>query len=448
MRTLGMARQRHDGGLQRLQAPCHVACFQGLDHVTEDVGGTHRHLTRGPGSLHDQWGHVGQKPLPRCRGNRRPHQPLEHRGIFGVKGMQIGRRLPCFQPYCHWPAPFLGSTDPLEGVARRWHVRQQGANGRVVTVPADDHPQAERLSISLPPHEKLDALPFRPLGVERWAGRVPERPQACAILPERCDALGMHPRFGPDEHAAVRIRPATPRAPIEGAALGKSQRVLQGGRRGPKRLRIGCRRGQDDGRGGITPPIHRRMPCARCGLDGFATPGEHLTEGLLERQRTAILDHDVAQRRTGPPPGAPEDVERHVPDESRGQGAGAISQTWRRHVVRERFVRDGRVTQRRKAPGDISQRLHALAGTGRRQRATQAQGGHGPLPAAQLHVFAPGVAPRFGTPPLALVSDHAQLSVIHRALLSLYQKQLTQLEFRMDPYKIQQQNQILKSTYL
>jgi hypothetical protein len=77
-----------------------------------------------------------------------------------------------------------------------------------------------------------------------------------------------------------------------------------------------------------------------------------------------------------------------------------------------------------------------------------AQGGNGPLPAAKLHVFATGVEQRFGKHPLALVSDQAKLSVIHRELLSLYQKQLTQLEFRMDLYKIQQQNQILKSTYL
>jgi len=315
-------------------------------------------------------------------------------------------------------------------------------------VPADDQPQAERLSISLPPHEKLDALTFRQLGVESLEGRVPERTQACAILPDRFDDLWMHPRFGPDEQEAVRILHATHRAQIEGASIGKSQRVLQGGRLGQKRLRIGCIRGQDDGRGGITKPIHRRMQFDRCGLDGFATPGEHLTEGLMDRKRTAILDDDVAKLRKGPPPGEPEDFERHVPDESRGHGAGEISQTWLRHLVIERFVRDGRVKQRMKAPVEISQRLHALAGTGRRQRETQAKGGNGPLPAAKLHVCATGVEQRFGKHPLALVSDHAQLSVIHRELLSLYQKQLTQLEFRMDPYKIQQQNQILKSTYL
>ena len=72
-------------------------------------------------------------------------------------------------------------------------------------MPADDQPQAERLSISLPPHEKLDALTVRQLGVESLEGRVPERTQACAILPDRFDDLWMHPRFGPDEQATARV---------------------------------------------------------------------------------------------------------------------------------------------------------------------------------------------------------------------------------------------------
>jgi len=225
------------------------------------------------------------------------------------------------------PAPLRGSTEPLAGGAWRWHVRHQGAQGRGGTVPADAQPLAARRSLSLPPHEQRDALTLRPRDVGSLAGLVPERTPACAILPERCEDLWMPPRCGPDEHAAVRIRPATPRAPIAGAALGTSPRVLQGGRRGHKRRRIGGIRGQDDGRGGITQPIPRRRPCDRGGLDGFETPGEHRTEGLMDRQRTAILADDGATLRNGPPPGAPEGFARPVPDESRGHGAGDISQT-------------------------------------------------------------------------------------------------------------------------
>jgi len=102
-------------------------------------------------------------------------------------------------------------------------------------------------------------------------------------------------------------------------------------------------------------------------------------------------------------------------------------------VVLDRLVREGRVKQRLTAPVEISQRLHALAGTGRRQREPQATGGHGPLPAAKRPVFATGGEQRCGKHPWARVSDHAQVSVIHRRLLALdEQQQHTQLALRMD----------------
>src|SRR6266446_2156627 len=125
----------------------------------------------------------------------------------------------------------------------------------------------------------------------------------------------------------------------------------------------------------------------------------------MDRKRTAILEHDVAKLRKGPSLGKPEDLERHVPDEPRRHGTGEIRQTWLRPLVIERFVRDGRVKQRMKAPMEISERLNTLAGTGRRQREAQAKWGNGPLPAAKLHVFATRVEQRFGKDPLELVRD-------------------------------------------
>ena len=57
------------------------------------------------------------------------------------------------------------------------------------------------------------------------------------------------------------------------------------------------------------------------------------------------------------------------------------------------------------------------------------------LAPTKLRGFATGVEQRFGKHPLELVSDHAKLSVIHLGLLSLYPKQHTQEEFRMDHNK-------------
>ena len=70
------------------------------------------------------------------------------------------------------------------------------------------------------------------------------------------------------------------------------------------------------------------------------------------------------------------------------------------------------------------------------------------LASTQFRLFAAGVEQCFGKHPLELVRDHAQLSVIHRGLLSLFLKQHAQEECRMDHRKNLQQNQILKSTYL
>jgi hypothetical protein len=88
---------------------------------------------------------------------------------------------------------------------------------------------------------------------------------------------------------------------------------------------------------------------------------------------------------------------------------------------------------------EIREGFDALARTGRRQCQTSSKRRDGPLAPTKLHVFTTGVEQRFGKHPLELVSDHAKLSMIHLGLLSLYQKQHAQMEFRMDrnknPYK-------------
>ena len=155
----------------------------------------------------------------------------------------------------------------------------------------------------------------------------------------------------------------------------------------------------------------------------------------MDRKRTAILDDDVAKRRKGPPPGEPEDFERHVPDESRGHGAGEISKAGLGHLVIEGFVGDGGTKQGIEATVEIGDRLDPLAGTGGCESEAQAKRRDDALAAAKLHVFATGVEQRFRKDPLELVHDHAKLSVIHLELLSLFLKQHAQEEFRMDRKK-------------
>src|SRR2546428_9631793 len=65
-------------------------------------------------------------------------------------------------------------------------------------------------------------------------------------------------------------------------------------------------------------------------------------------------------------------------------------------------------------------------------------------------IFQSGISPKVDMNPSeeSVISNHAKLSVIHLGLLSLSLQQHTQEEFRMDRNKNQQQNQILKSSYL
>jgi hypothetical protein len=168
----------------------------------------------------------------------------------------------------------------------------------------------------------------------------------------------------------------------------------------------------------------------------------------VDGKGTPVLHDDVAKRGKRLALSEPEPCEGHRTDEPFRHGTGEIGKVRLRHLVIEGLGGDGGTKERMEAAMEIGDRLDTLAGTGRRQRQAQAQGRDDALTATTCPVFAPGVEQRCGKHPLELVSDHAQLSVIHRGLLSLYPQQHAQEEFRMDHYKNPQRNQILKNTYL
>jgi hypothetical protein len=104
-------------------------------------------------------------------------------------------------------------------------------------------------------------------------------------------------------------------------------------------------------------------------------------------------------------------------------------------VIIEGLVGNGRTKEGIEAAGEIRNGLDTLAGTGRRQCQAQAKRRKEALASTKFHVFAPRIEQRFGKHPWELVSDHAQVSVIHRGLLSLYLKQRAHEEFLMDRHK-------------
>ena len=112
------------------------------------------------------------------------------------------------------------------------------------------------------------------------------------------------------------------------------------------------------------------MEFHRGGLDRFEAPGKDFAQGIMDRKRTAVLDHDTAKCCKGPSLSEPEDFQGHLTNEPGSRGAQEISKVWLRQLIIERFVRDRRVKQRIKASVEIGQRLNTLAGTGRRQRQT------------------------------------------------------------------------------
>src|SRR6266852_6823756 len=190
------------------------------------------------------------------------------------------------------------------------------------------------------------------------------------------------------------------------------------------------------------------MEFDRRGLHRFETSRKHLTQAVVDGKGTPVLNDDVAKRGKRVSFGEPEHCECHLTDKPFRHSTGEIGKVMLRHLDIEGLVGDGGTKERMEAAVEIGDGLDTLAGTGRRQRQAQAKGRDDALASAKFHLFATGVEQRFGKHPLELVSDHAQLSVIHRGLLSLYLKQHAQEEFLMDRNKNQQRNQILKSTYL
>src|SRR4029434_7202153 len=150
------------------------------------------------------------------------------------------------------------------------------------------------------------------------------------------------------------------------------------------------------------------MEFDRCGLDRFEAPGKHLAPGVVDRKRTAILDHDVAKLRKGSSFGEPEDFQGQFAKKSRGHSAHERSKMGLRQLIIERLVGNRGIKQRIEAAVEIRQGFDAMARTGRRQREAQAKRRNGPLAPAKLRVFAAGVEQRFRKHPLELISDHAK----------------------------------------
>jgi len=448
MRALGMTRQIRDGRLERGIESSHVPALQGLDNVASNMHGTHGHLACRHRHRGEELRHRGQKPFERRRRNRGPHQPLDEGRFFGVKGMQIGVRFPRLKQSCYLPAPLIGPTDHLEALAGGWEVRQQVTEAVRLRVPTDDQPQDQGLSVHLPPDHECDPLAFGECGVDGLQRLGAQRAQAFAVFAKRLHDVGMHPSFGPDEQDATLSLHAAQRVHIDGAAIRKHPTASQCGWLGPERLCIGCIRGQNHHRRGIAQQVHRRRECDRGGLDHCEAPGKDLTQTVMDSKRAAILQDKGAKRGKRAAWRASEDFARHVPNEPRGHGAGDIGQVGLGHLVIQGLVGDGGAPEGLEAAVDIGNRLDPLAGTGCCQCQAQAKRRDDALASTKRHVFATGIEQWFGKHPLARVSDHAQVSVIHLGLLSLSFKQHGQEEFRMDRHRNPQQNQILKSTYL
>ena len=128
--------------------------------------GTHGDRARGPGHCSEELRHRGQKPVACRSGHRRPHEPLDNRGIFGVKGVQLGVGLPFLTQQLPWPSPCLCPADHREGRSFGWPVGQERAEALRLRVPAEHEPQTPGASIALPAHPQLDPLTFGPRSVD------------------------------------------------------------------------------------------------------------------------------------------------------------------------------------------------------------------------------------------------------------------------------------------
>src|SRR5260370_6410624 len=186
------------------------------------------------------------------------------------------------------------------------------------------------------------------------------------------------------------------------------------------------------------------MQFDRRGVHRFETSRKHLTQAVVDGKGTPVLHDDVAKRGKRVAFGEPEHFEGHLTDETFRHRTGEIGKVRLRHLVREGLGGDGGTKERIEAAVEISNGLDTLAGTGRRQRQAQAKVSDDALASAKFHLFATGVEQRFGKHPLELVSDHAQLSVIHRGLLSLYQNNTHKKSVGWIALKIHNQIKYLK----
>ena len=171
------------------------------------------------------------------------------------------------------------------------------------------------------------------------------------------------------------------------------------------------------------------------GLHCFETPRKHLAQAVVNGKGTAVLNNDVAKLAKRAAFFESEHFQRHVTDEPCRHRPSEIGTVGLGHLVREGFRGDGGPKKGREATVEVGDGLDPLAGTDRRQRQGQATGRDDALTATKLPVCATGVEQRCGKHPWELVRDHAQLSVIHRGLLSWYPQPHTQEEFRIDHYK-------------
>ena len=128
--------------------------FQRLDNGASDVRHTHRDVPCRHGHPGDELRGVRPKPFERCGRNRRPNHAFDHSGLFGIKGMQMGRRFPLLAQQVHLPSPFSSSAERVERGARRRQGREQRAEALGPAIPADDEAQTQGASGSVPapPH--------------------------------------------------------------------------------------------------------------------------------------------------------------------------------------------------------------------------------------------------------------------------------------------------------
>ena len=200
----------------------------------------------------------------------------------------------------------------------------------------------------------------------------------------------------------------------------------------PLVLFTGGLRGQDHRGGGIAQHVHGGVACDRRGVERLEAPGHPLAPAVVDRQGAPVLEDAVATRATRAPLFAPEPLQRHGTEEPCRHGPRASGHVGLGQLVIQRLGGARRTTERMEPAGAIGPGLHPLAGAGRGAREAQAQGGDAALASTKLQGGAPGVQQGFGKHPLALICDHAKVSVSQLALLALLPQQHAYEECQMD----------------